>query len=158
MPSDLLQQLRDIHLPAEPGWWPPAPGWWLLAALLAAAFAWMIGQLINRARHRRPGRRARQLFTDLQAAYQAGDLPAATFVHESNELLKRLLIHGFGIDAARAASDHTWLRLLDERYGKPEFTQGPGRALGNDRFRRSPSADIELLAALLDSFFRKVRP
>jgi hypothetical protein len=36
--------LRDIHLPAEPSWWPPAPGWWLLALLVlvvAAMAAWL---------------------------------------------------------------------------------------------------------------------
>lgn len=30
-------ELRDIHLPAEPSWWPPAPGWWMLAGLLLLA-------------------------------------------------------------------------------------------------------------------------
>ncbi len=28
--------LKDIHLPADIGAWPPAPGWWLVAALVIA--------------------------------------------------------------------------------------------------------------------------
>jgi hypothetical protein len=37
--------LRDIHLPPEPSWWPPALGWWMLAGLfllscIAAIWLW----------------------------------------------------------------------------------------------------------------------
>ena len=31
--------LRDLHLPAEVGWWPLAPGWWVLIAIVAALAA-----------------------------------------------------------------------------------------------------------------------
>ncbi|MDH3546898.1 MAG: DUF4381 domain-containing protein, partial [Gammaproteobacteria bacterium] len=30
-PEDI--PLRDLHLPAEIGWWPLAPGWWLVITL-----------------------------------------------------------------------------------------------------------------------------
>ncbi|MEP6880575.1 MAG: DUF4381 domain-containing protein, partial [Dokdonella sp.] len=33
-------ELRDIHLPADPSWWPPAPGWWILAAILLGVTIW----------------------------------------------------------------------------------------------------------------------
>ena len=34
MPQNPLANLKDIHLPPDPGWWPPAYGWWLIAILL----------------------------------------------------------------------------------------------------------------------------
>lgn len=47
--------LRDIHLPADPSWWPPAPGWWLLAALvlLAIVVAVRVWRRLRRVRDRR---------------------------------------------------------------------------------------------------------
>lgn len=41
-----LQGLYDIHLPADPSWWPLAPGWWIvmgiiiLSATLIIVFQW----------------------------------------------------------------------------------------------------------------------
>jgi hypothetical protein len=34
-PASPLDQLRDIHLPADIGWWPLAPSWWILMIALA---------------------------------------------------------------------------------------------------------------------------
>ena len=36
-PAPTGPALRDLHLPGEPSWFPPAPGWWLLAVLLIIA-------------------------------------------------------------------------------------------------------------------------
>ena len=39
--------LKDLHLPAEIGWWPLAPGWWgviaVLAVVAAAVILWVGG-------------------------------------------------------------------------------------------------------------------
>ena len=40
MNADPLDALKDIYLPVEPHWWPPAPGWWITAALILAVLWW----------------------------------------------------------------------------------------------------------------------
>lgn len=82
-------ELRDIHVPADPSWWPPAPGWWLLSVLVvvvlfAAVLAW---------RHLRRRARARRLvWQELEACRlrhdsDADDMRLATGLHQ---LLRRV--------------------------------------------------------------------
>lgn len=158
MEPDLLQQLRDIHLPPDPSWWPPAPGWWLIALLVVAGLVYAGHSLRSAIEKRRPIRRARRLYQELHVSYEKGLIDAPTYLHQANELLKRLVIHGLHDNRARRANDAAWLALLDERSGSASFTEGPGRQLGNQRFSMTPIADPDQLHPVLSQFLREVRP
>ncbi len=152
MDQPLLQQLRDIHLPAVPGWWPPAIGWWLLALVLAGILAWMIRRLAGRWRRFRPARTARTLYRELARELRCGSISPAQYVHRTNELLKRFALHGRQDHSVGPESGERWLRYLDGRYGQAAFSHGPGRCLGTERFRPEVAVDAEALDRLINRF------
>ena len=158
MESDPLQQLRDVHLPPDPAWWPPAFGWWLLAVLVIAAVIWLIRKAILAHRKRAPIRSAKALLGDMYAAYEAGQLSAVEFLHQSNELLKRLLVRAFGRQEYARMSGDPWLRELDHVSCSDDFTAGSGRVLGAERFRPDPEINVDELNHHLQTLLRAVRP
>jgi len=158
MQPDLLAQLKDIHVPAPPGWWPPAPGWWIVAGVVLGVLA-LLGRIGLAAwRRRQPIRRARSLHADLARRHRAGELDEHDYAHACNEVLKRLFVHGLGIDAARRVSDERWLALLDHALGEPAFTTGAGRALGQARFAPAPAIDAAALETLVTRLLARVSP
>jgi hypothetical protein len=137
--------LRDIHLPAPPGWWPPALGWWLLAALvLVAAAAYAVHYY--RARHKRAALRA---MTRVRAALEQGAEPVACLQFLSTTLRRFAMTSvarsAEGRDVAGLIGER-WLRYLDSRWDKTEFTAGLGKRLLAAPYAR-PST-IERTAAL----------
>ena len=91
---DPLSALRDIHLPPEPGFWPPAPGWWILALILvlvASALAWWQRRA---ARRRRPQREALRALADLRDALAEGEAPHR-IASEGATLLRRVASSSF---------------------------------------------------------------
>lgn len=158
MQPNPLEQLRDIHLPPDPDWWPPAIGWWFLSVLVALVCLAGARALYHYRRRRLPIRQARRLYQQLSARRASGAISAEAFAHQCNELLKRLLVHGFGEQNARAATDESWLRMLDEHYGERAFTSGPGRLLGNERFRPDTAFASEELDELMKRFLKRVTP
>ena len=149
MQAELLDQLRDIHLPQAPPWWPPAPGWWLVAALGLCFLTWVGARLWRRWRGFRPARAARRLHRQLTLELHDQSIAPAVWLHRTNEVLKRLAVHGLGHREVIPAWGDDWLRYLDTRYGEPAFSRGVGRCLGQARFRRDPEVDVQALANLV---------
>jgi hypothetical protein len=124
---DPLSALRDIHLPADPGWWPPAPGWWLLLIVLVAG----IPVLLPRFRGYLHSRRLLRL---LERRFGAMPLDGngesrLRSLREMSLLARRYAITRFGRRRVAGLCGNDWLEFLDSTSGTREFTRGAGRLL-----------------------------
>ena len=141
--------LRDIHLPAPVGWWPPAPGWWLLLAgvLMLAA----LGALALR-RYRR-----RQLHRDALAEYRRladAPLTPAQRLRELSVLLRRAAISFYPQADIAGLTGLDWLRFLDATLPadkRPAFIDSAGEG-DSQRDSDRPSA---IGAALLQGPYQR---
>jgi hypothetical protein len=158
MQENPLQQLRDVHLPLEPDWWPPAPGWWIVAICCTAALIYS-GLFLWRAhKQRRPIRAANALLEDLLREHKLERLDALGYIHGANEILKRLLVVAFGVRHLAAASDEDWLFALDRITGSTDFSHGQGKILGSARFAPSASANIDALHKCIENVIANTHP
>jgi hypothetical protein len=142
-------QLRDIHLPPAPSFWPPAPGWWIVAAVLLALLAWA-GLVVWR---RRLLHRQRQGVMEVLARLESGlaSERSPERLAYISVLLRRLALMRFPRARVAALTGMAWLRFLDESGGHGGFADGPGRVLGSGPYQRAlpPDFDVEGLVALV---------
>ncbi|MEM6709518.1 MAG: DUF4381 domain-containing protein [Pseudomonadota bacterium] len=133
MQADPLQQLRALHLPDAPSWWPPAPGWWVVFAATLLLLAFVARALLDRRRTLAPIVRASEEHHALLNALQQQQLTPAEYLHASNALLKRVYLYALNEPDAGPLSGMAWLERLDQLAGEG-FVHGPGRHLGDSRF------------------------
>lgn len=140
-----LGQLRDIHLPARIGWWPPAPGWWLLAALVLLLVA---GLLVWRA-HRKRNAWRRFALAEL-ARLRTLNAPPRDVVSALSVLLRRVAISRFPREQVAALNGEAWLAFLDSSSAKAVgFQSANGRVLTSAPYRADAMIPSNALPALL---------
>ncbi len=148
-------QLRDIHLPAEPGWWPPAPGWWVVAVLLLVLLVWATRIAL---RHYHLHRQRQHILALLDAlAQRPGDDVTPAKIAEISTLLRRLALMRYPRQQVAALTGAEWLRFLDESGGNDRFTHGPGQVLASGPYQPALPADLDLAAlnALVRDWIKK---
>jgi len=146
-------ELRDIHLPPDPSWWPPAPGWWLVCAIVLIAIAWLARHALQRHRARRWRQRVHAQVARIAASHAVHNDPVRLACEVSHLLRRASLL----LDANAAAfPGERWLEFLDAQIGGEDFRGGPGRVLLDAPWRRNADIDANALLALTSRWLDRV--
>lgn len=133
-------ELRDIHLPPDPSWFPPAPGWWIVAALLIAVLAWLFLLARKRVRKQRWLGALQAEVARIASDHDTHNDPRQTSAAVS-QLLRRAALR---LDSRAAAyQGDEWLAWLDARGNTSDFMSGPGNVLVDAPWKRAPEVDVD---------------
>lgn len=110
MQQDPLSQLRDIHIPAPGGVWPPAPGWWILLLILIV-LAVAITLWIRRRRQKNAWYRIARRDLDRLANRAA---VTSQWFSELNSLLKQSAIARYPERQPESLTGSRWVDFLLE--------------------------------------------
>lgn len=153
--EDPLSQLADIHLPIEPGVWPPAPGWWVLAALVVLALVLLARQQLRRLLLKRRLRAVLQEIDEVHRQWQqagaASDQRNAAglaLLYGFNAILKRVALVTCDPATVPRLTGRDWLQFLDRAGQGSDFSGGPGQVLADGTYRPVFNADVAALHAL----------
>ena len=153
----LQQQLRDVHLPEQVGWWPLAPAWWILAAIVIATIVASVFYLRHR---RRKNQYRKAALIELERYFKKwqsnGD--SAGYLQGANLTLKRCLRHTSVEHISTEPSGLTltgsaWVTHLN-RYISQKLSTKTEFALGEACYQAEPNVEIELVNTEVSRWIR----
>ena len=151
-PSQTLQ-LKDIHVPALPEFWPPAPGWWLVALLSLALLVWSAVKLRRYLQLRRQREQVLGLLNQLEQAFDQQQ--AAHHLGKLSILLRRVALTRFPRRQVASLAGTEWLNFLDETGGNGRFSNGPGQILATGPYQPNIEIEIEQLLPLVRDWIKR---
>ncbi len=132
--------IRDLHLPAEVGWWPLAPGWWGVIALVIVLLLILL-RLVLRHVATNSARRVALKQVELARADYAEDQDVVKLAAKLSELLRRTMLAYAPRKDVAGLTGSEWERWLDTGLDQPLFTQGAGSELSRLPYR-NPEGDF----------------
>jgi hypothetical protein len=137
--------IRDIHLPQEISWFPPAMGWWLLIIFVPILSYFLIA-LIQKLLQKTAIKEAKNLLKQLQTNENLTPLEK---VIELSSLLRRVAISLNSKANLGGLTGRAWLDYLDSSLKDAPFKNGVGRCLADAPYQKELPPDVDL-AALFD--------
>ncbi len=157
MPTELLEQLRDIHEPLAPGYWPLTLAWWITIAIAILILVTSVILWIRLHRKFAPYRYIRNQARTLTQHRLSKEIDGLTYATKINLLYKELFVEVENRHEVISMFGPAWLDMIAERFGQDGFRFGAGRCLGTARFISESFSDNGLDDLVKQTLF-KVRP
>ena len=146
-------QLKDIHTPGIPEFWPPAPGWWLLAVVAIVLLTWFGIKLRHYLQSRRQRNQVLQLLNELGDRFDPAQAPE--WLSELSILLRRVALTRFPRQQIASLHGRDWLRFLDESGGNGRFSDGPGQVIATGPYQKESQFEPDAVITLAREWIRK---
>lgn len=152
LPMNPLSELRDIHLPPPPPFWPPAPGWWVVSVVAIALLVFGVRFAHAAWRRARPRRAAVRAIQELRRRHESGEA-TDILTAELAILLRRAAMNRHPRAQVAGLTGREWLKFLDDD-GHP-FTDGVGVCLATAPYARASTVDLSALLTLCETWVRR---
>lgn len=156
MNTDVLKDLRDIHMPEAPSVWPLAIGYYVVLVLLGIAVVAILYYVLIERKNRRLKKEIWQELNALDARYQS-DGDNAAVQAGATALLKRLVFLKNRRELSRASDLDDLMEALNEMFPNQEKTAQLIALIKKDRFSKQPDIDGALLLTMLREQIKRCR-
>lgn len=148
----LQEQMRDVHLPTDIGWWPLAPGWWIIIVLLLfAGIATTYLVFKNKRRQAYRQFALKELNHNYTLCQETGSTRA--YLQSANAILKRCVLHASGTSDAARLSGKAWLNTLSAMI-PGDLSDQVETALGILIYQAESDLDVKLIHSELQDWVR----
>lgn len=133
--------LKDIHLPDDILWWPPAPGWWVLSIVLLAIIL-LLPKLWRWLQYKPVKFLSLKEFYQIQQNHKQQADPKQA-LQAITTLLRRTVMSKSGRAGHAGVVGDDWLKELNQMSNKDCFTPAQGELLKHGRYQPIVKETIE---------------
>lgn len=132
--------LRDIHIPAEIGLFPPAIGWWIILILVPLTL-FLSYKLIKYLMRKTAVKSAKKQLKSLKENQTLQDVEKLS---ELSSLLRRVAISVYPRSNCASLTGVKWLEFLDDSFKEKTFNNEIGQVLITGLYQKNPPENLNL--------------
>jgi len=128
-----LQGLHDIHLPADPHWWPLAPGWWIIISVLVMTFFVFFFLKWRKYRWQRT------VLAEIEHIIRTQETDRSSQLAKLSALLRRVSLRRFPQDEVANLYGQEWLQFLQMNISDKKMNLSIIDPLANEIYQNQQS-------------------